>query len=159
MREKYFRFMQGRYGIDALGRFLIYSVMIFSLLNLLFGSLILFTVDLAIWSYAFYRVFSKDIYKRSMENNRYLNFKACISGKIKRFFNRFRQGGNAFGDGSDECGQKFRSKCNSFSGKCYDDTYKVFKCPKCRQKLRVPRGKGKIMITCRRCQYEFIKRT
>lgn len=33
--------------------------------------------------------------------------------------------------------------------------YKVFKCPSCSQKLRVPRKKGKLTITCRKCGNEF----
>lgn len=38
-------------------------------------------------------------------------------------------------------------------------THKFYCCPKCRQQLRVPRGKGKISITCRNCGEKFIKRT
>ena len=37
--------------------------------------------------------------------------------------------------------------------------YRIFKCPKCGQKLRVPRGKGKIAIRCRKCGEEFIRKT
>ena len=37
--------------------------------------------------------------------------------------------------------------------------FKFFKCPACRQKIRVPRGKGKIEITCPRCGDRFIKKT
>ena len=35
----------------------------------------------------------------------------------------------------------------------------VFVCPTCKQKLRVPRGKGKISITCPKCATSFIKKT
>ena len=41
---------------------------------------------------------------------------------------------------------------------CQYRTYKVFKCPNCKQKLRVPRGRGKIQITCNRCRTQFIKK-
>ena len=34
-----------------------------------------------------------------------------------------------------------------------------FRCPKCHQKVRVPRGKGKIQITCPKCGEKFIKKT
>lgn len=37
--------------------------------------------------------------------------------------------------------------------------YRFYKCPACTQKIRVPRGKGKIEITCPRCSMKFIKRT
>ena len=40
-----------------------------------------------------------------------------------------------------------------------DRTHRYFACPKCRQTVRVPRGKGKIAITCPRCKERFIKKT
>ena len=40
-----------------------------------------------------------------------------------------------------------------------DRTHRYFNCPKCRQTVRVPRGKGKIAITCPRCKERFIKKT
>ncbi len=38
-------------------------------------------------------------------------------------------------------------------------THKFYRCPKCRQWLRVPRGKGKIQICCSSCGERFIKKT
>ena len=40
-----------------------------------------------------------------------------------------------------------------------DRTHRYFSCPKCRQTVRVPRGKGKIAITCPRCKERFIQKT
>ena len=40
-----------------------------------------------------------------------------------------------------------------------DRDHRYFDCPKCRQTVRVPRGKGKIAITCPRCREKFIKKT
>ena len=40
-----------------------------------------------------------------------------------------------------------------------DRTHRYFACPKCRQTVRVPRGKGKIAITCPQCKERFIKKT
>ena len=37
--------------------------------------------------------------------------------------------------------------------------YKVFKCPECFQKLRVPRGKGKVLIRCSKCGHKITKIT
>ncbi len=54
---------------------------------------------------------------------------------------------------------KYKSKCNCFIGKNLKASYKIFRCPDCKQKLRVPRGKGKINIICKNCGTEFVKRT
>ena len=40
-----------------------------------------------------------------------------------------------------------------------DRNNRYFNCPKCRQTVRVPRGKGKISITCPRCREKFIRKT
>lgn len=40
-----------------------------------------------------------------------------------------------------------------------DREHKYYSCPKCRQPVRVPRGKGKIAITCPKCKERFIKNT
>ncbi len=40
-----------------------------------------------------------------------------------------------------------------------DKEHRYFDCPRCRQSVRVPRGKGKISITCPKCKEKFIKKT
>lgn len=40
-----------------------------------------------------------------------------------------------------------------------DRQHKYFNCPRCRQSVRVPRGKGKIAITCPKCKEKFVKKT
>ena len=40
-----------------------------------------------------------------------------------------------------------------------DREHRYYDCPKCRQQVRVPRGKGKIAITCPKCRDKFIKKT
>ena len=40
-----------------------------------------------------------------------------------------------------------------------DRQNRYFDCPKCHQTVRVPRGKGKISITCPRCREKFVKKT
>ena len=40
-----------------------------------------------------------------------------------------------------------------------DREHRYFDCPRCRQPVRVPKGKGKIAITCPKCQEKFIKKT
>lgn len=47
----------------------------------------------------------------------------------------------------------------SFLARLKDRDHRYYKCPACRQRIRVPRGKGKISINCPKCQKRFIKKT
>ena len=51
--------------------------------------------------------------------------------------------------------RKFLSLLNRIK----DRQHRYFNCPKCRQQVRVPRGKGKISITCPKCRERFIRKT
>lgn len=146
MREKFIRFMQGRYGLDSLGKFLIYGALIVMLIGsfIRLGIITFIAIGMIVWGY--YRIFSRNTYKRSMENQKYLTIKNKVTGFFKRLF----KSNNS---------NNYRSNYNSYSGNVYEQQYKIFKCPQCKQKLRVPRGKGKIQIHCRRCGHEFIKRS
>ena len=46
-----------------------------------------------------------------------------------------------------------------FFDRMRDREHKYFDCPKCRQMVRVPRGKGKISITCPRCREKFVRKS
>ena len=50
-------------------------------------------------------------------------------------------------------------KFNQFFDRLRDRQHRYFDCPKCRQQVRVPRGKGKIAITCPRCREKFIRKS
>ncbi len=44
-------------------------------------------------------------------------------------------------------------------GRVKDRQHRYYNCPRCRQPVRVPRGKGKIAITCPKCKEKFVKKT
>lgn len=46
-----------------------------------------------------------------------------------------------------------------FLDRIKDRDHRYFDCPRCRQSVRVPRGKGKIAITCPKCKERFVKKT
>ncbi len=118
-----YRFMYGRYGMDTLNRILS-AVVFFILIVTLFLSgyprLILSGLGFLLLAYIYFRMFSRNIYKRSKENE-----------KVVQFFNRIKN----------------------------IPKYRYFKCPTCKVKIRVPRHKGKIEITCPKCRGRFIKKT
>ncbi|MCR5685040.1 MAG: hypothetical protein K6G81_06395 [Lachnospiraceae bacterium] len=157
MREKLYRFMQGRYGIDAFGKFLIYTGLILALVNMLFRTVVFSFLSLLIWIYAYFRIFSRNYSRRSDENSAYLRIKERIANTFRKLFPGLKTHG-PIGSGTQEragCS----SRCNSYSGQVFDEQYRIFKCPSCKQKLRVPKGRGKIRITCRRCGNEFVKKS
>ena len=46
-----------------------------------------------------------------------------------------------------------------FFEKLKDRQHRYYKCPRCHQQVRVPKGKGKISITCPKCKEKFVKKT
>lgn len=138
MREKFMRFMMGRYGMDQLSNVLLWSGMIIIIVNIFVNSPILSLIGTASMIYGYVRIFSRDYAKRSAQNRWFLD---------KTAFIRYKFG---------ELKNKLTSKNSASSS---SSTHTIFMCKKCHQKIRVPRGKGKIEITCPKCQYRFIKRS
>lgn len=131
--------MQGRYGEDALSRFLLALALIFLLLDFfirtpVFGILAGLTL---IWVY--YRMLSRDYDRRAAENRKFLELKE----KVTSFFRGIRNESWASPSGSTGT----------------DPAFRIYRCPKCGQKIRIPRGHGKVEITCPRCRTRFRKRT
>lgn len=114
------QFMYGRYGSDQLSFAIIILSVILSFINLFIGLIYLRLLSTILLAIAFFRVFSRNYYKRRKENQWFLN---TISN-IKIFFN-------------------------------FDREYKYYSCRNCKTKLRVPRGKGKLKITCPKCRNSF----
>ena len=131
LKEKFQQFMYGRYGTDDFSRFMLYTALGMMILNLFVRIQLLNTLALALLIYCYFRMFSRNIYKRADENRKFLEMK-------EQFLNTFR-----------------REKDHASQLK----DYRFFKCPVCKLNVRVPRGKGKIKIHCPRCQNDFIKKS
>jgi cellulose synthase/poly-beta-1,6-N-acetylglucosamine synthase-like glycosyltransferase len=141
-------FMQGRNGMDDFARaesmavlvIIIVEVvlsMIFSATGLsssVIGSLLLSLINLLFWVliiHMYFRVFSRNISKRYAENQKFVNFRyRMVAARSRRKKERAQRG-----------------------------AYKFFSCPICKQRVRVPKGRGKICITCPKCRSEFTKRS
>lgn len=131
MKEKFIQFMQGRYGgADKLNTHLMYLLFILAVIEIFTGSKPIMVISLLLMIYIYFRIFSKNIYKRYAENQKYVQLIAPITKKVN-FFKRKRQ----------------------------DKTHKYYKCPTCKQVVRVPKERGKIEINCPKCHTKFIKRT
>ena len=129
MRDKLRNFMTGRYGFDSFSKFLMSIALVLCILDIFVDSIILHSWFVVIIIYVYYRMFSKNINKRYQENMKYLQ----IKNKVVAKFN------------SEKSMMKQRK------------THHIYKCPTCSQKIRVPRGKGRICITCPKCKTEFTK--
>ena len=131
MKEKFYRFMQGRYGNDDLSKFLLGVSMAMLILKLLTKNTLF---DLLFWIsliYSYFRMFSKNHSVRYGENQKYLALKNKWMYKWENH-KRMRE-------------QK--------------KVYHIYNCPYCKQKIRIPKGKGSIIITCPKCKQEFGKRS
>lgn len=133
MKEKIGRFMAGRYGNDKLNQFMMAVFLVCAVLNLFvrnaYASTVLNSWECLLILLVYIRMFSRNISKRYAENQKYL----ALENRLRRFFGQKRY-----------LMQQRKE-------------YHIYKCPGCKQKIRIPRGKGKISIRCPKCGEEFIK--
>lgn len=131
MKEKFYHFMQGRYGADELSKFLLAVSTIMLFLHMFTRN---FVFNLLFWicfAYNCYRMFSKDYTARYNENQKFLGSK----NRLKYWW---------------ESQKNLREQ---------KKIYHIYKCPYCKQKIRIPKGKGTIIVTCPKCKKEFGKRS
>ena len=131
LRYRFSKFMQGRYGVDSLSRFLSVVLLVIIILGMFIRVPLSGTITLVILVILYWRMFSRNIPKRYEENQKFLQIRDKLLGRFSDF-------------GSNMSQMK---------------DYHIYKCPRCNQKIRIPRGKGHIMVRCPRCGYEFHKKS
>lgn len=137
MRDKFNKFMQGRYGVDDLSRFTMGVALVLIILAMfanIFSRTVGSTLDIlgvAAIVYAYIRIFSRNIQQRYAENQKFLQ----MTSKFRLRFNK----------------EKNLMKQRK--------THHIYSCPGCGQKIRIPKGKGKIEIECPKCHTKFVKRS
>ena len=143
LMDRFRQFMIGRYGNDDLNMALLVLYVIASLLfAFLHWSILLLLCYVGIFI-IFFRMFSKNTRKRYQENQKFLKTFGPLVGRFKGM-GKGKNGYNPY---------------QTYQKPKKEKDHKVFQCGKCGQKIRVPKGKGKIVITCPKCKQEFIKRT
>lgn len=125
------RIMAGRYGTDNLSFCIVVTALVLELVNLFVVSWILSCISLLLLVWFAFRAFSKNIPARQKENAKYL----VLTGKIKGYFRGMKR--------------RFQDR----------KTHVIFRCPSCKTKLRVPKGKGTICVTCPRCGEKTTRKT
>ncbi len=128
------RFMQGRYGADQLGLFMIWAAVILSLAGAFasgMGATPVFSLlSTASWAWAVWRLLSRNKARRCAENQWFMAHWAKVKTPVMQAVTRFKN----------------RKK------------YVYFSCPQCHMKLRLPRGVGKVTVKCSKCGHSFEKK-
>lgn len=131
LRERMTRFMYGRYGADQLSKVYLGLAIACLAVNLFTRLGIFYLAGMLLLFYGMYRSFSKNTAKMSAQNQKYLNWRYKRTVQYSNAKKRWAQ----------------------------RREYRFYQCPGCRQRVRVPRGRGKIAITCPKCHTEFIKKS
>ena len=130
-REWLAGFMQGRYGADQLSRDLNIVLLVLIVLSFFIRSGLLELLIFAGIAWNIFRMFSKNHAARYRENQWYLSKSSGIRRRLQSFISINKQRSN----------------------------YHIYTCPnrECRQKIRIPKGKGRIEVTCPKCHTTFVK--
>lgn len=124
-------FMTGRYGSDELGMLLSFGALVLVIINLFLNSYVLTAAILVLVIAEGARYVSRNVEARRMEND--------------LFFQRV-PGLKPWLQNPSAAAQEFRS-------------YKHLSCPNCHRRVRVPRGKGRLKVTCPQCHQSFDARS
>ena len=125
------RMMYGRYGTDQLGFFTLLLMLILNMVFAFTGWDAFYILSFALAILSIFRIFSKNVSKRYEENQKFLQ----MTAPVRSFFSA------------------------KTAGLLDLRTHRHFRCPQCKQKIRVPRGKGNIQITYPKCRHEFVKKS
>ena len=141
MKERLRKFMVGRYGADELNRFLTICGWVLLLAGFVLSSIqknaaqilgsLMVTLSWALLIWSIFRTLSKNTQKRASENYQYFVYKNKVVSWWKQ--------------------RKLRWQDRK--------VHRYFRCPQCRATVRVPKGKGKIRITCPHCKNQFVKKS
>lgn len=124
MNETVAHWMMGRYGVDELSRFLLLVSAVLFILSNFQGMYVLYYPAVVFMILSLFRCWSRRVDKRTRERSAYLKAR-------------------------DKVGYTMKIRHRMWAER---KTHKYFKCSRCGMLLRVPKGVGKIIITCPRCK-------
>lgn len=126
------RMMYGRYGSDELNLLLLILAVLISLCNAVLSSI--FT--------------QSEVFVRWISPSLSLLMLGLLGVNLYRCFSR-----NIYKR------QKENRRLRNFLTRLKDRSHRYYRCPGCRQRVRVPKGRGKINIRCPKCGNKFVKKT
>ncbi len=125
--RKAMQWMAGRLGPDDLVRFSTDLAVVLCVVELFVHTTWLGVASLVLLAYSVWRMSSKNLGPRARENERFLK----MLGPVRPWFQ------------------------NPRAAWTESRTYKHVTCPSCGQHVRIPRGKGKLRVTCPKCHEKF----
>jgi ribosomal protein L37AE/L43A len=154
LNEKYRDFMARRNGPDRLASDVFILSVVLIVISLFLrgtGRSILLAVGLALLVYGYFRMFSSNVTARSGENDAYVKRRSAVLGRISAPFQRASSAGT-------KAAQQAQHQARQAQRQMRDREHRYFSCPKCGQSIRVPKGAGKIRVTCPHCGEKFEKK-
>ena len=150
-------FQQMRRGMDELSRTMLITALVLSIVGMVVSGtvgwlrIVLSLLSGALLVLIVLRMFSKDFNKRNQENMKYLTYENAVKDWFRRTFRTKGASGTYHAPKAKRAGKN----------PTWSDLkqYKYLICPQCAQKLRVPRGKGRIRVTCTHCGNVFEARS
>ena len=127
IREGVQRMMVGRNGADEFSLALLIAGLVLSILGSATGLAVLDLLGMAAYVFSLFRMFSRNLVKRSSENQRFVSAWTRARESVRQFIVRVKN---------------MRS-------------YKYFKCPQCHARLKLPRKVGEVTVTCGKCKHSF----
>lgn len=135
------KFMAGRYGRDSMGNGIFLLAVVFALLGWLTHRILFSYLSLAFLIWGYFRILSRNITARYAENQKFLGIWLPLQRKMWPMYAKMQQ------------------RTASAQKRYADKEHRYLKCPQCKAALRVPRGKGKISVTCPKCGNQFITKS
>lgn len=130
VRASFARFMSGRYGADQLSYAMVIGALVMTVVGALSRLGLLTILADVVLIVVFVRMLSRDRLRRAHENQVYLEKTLKVRKAVTEWINRVKN----------------------------SKKYRYFSCPKCKMRLRVPRGVGNVTITCKGCGEKFDKK-
>ena len=127
LKNRIAAFFRGRYGVDSFGYFLFVLYAILCVFNAFFGFISVQLVTLVLAFYSLWRMMSRNFWKRSHENQKYLAVKATIKTEAKLLIDRVK----------------------------YIKTARFRKCKHCKAIIKLPNKRGKHTVKCPKCSQRF----
>ena len=124
------KWMYGRYGSDTLNIAILITYAVLYIVAQIFWLPLLAWLSMGLLLWSFFRMFSRNIAARSRETRAFCSFFQRLAAPFRRSARSIK-----------------------------DRQHRYYSCPKCRNTLRVPKGKGKLEITCPVCGNRFVRKS